>query len=603
MVNDVHDPDFRRLFEAAPGSYLVLSPALIVLAATDAYLRSSMTTRAAIVGRGIFDVFPDNPDDPGATGVANLRASLLRVLSTGAHDAMAVQKYDVQRPESEGGGFEERFWSPINSPVHDADRRVVYILHAVEDVTEFVKLRQLGTRQQQLTELMTTRTAQMEVEILTRAQQLQEANKRLREAHEELEGRVAERTRDLSRANDELVRQVSERRKAEEQLRQAQKMDAVGKLAGGVAHDFNNLLSVVMSYTDFVLMDLRPGDPHREDLAQVKLAAEHAAALTRQLLAFSRQQVMQLEPVDLNAVVSGLEGMLRRLIGEDIALTLALRSSLDRVSADPRQIEQVLMNLAVNARDAMPDGGKLTIETAHVELDDEYAATHPGIKPGRHVLLAVSDSGAGIDAETQARVFEPFFTTKPLGKGTGLGLSTVLGIVQQSGGSVGLYSVVGHGTTIKVYLPRLVDAVDPVAAAPDASLDLDGTETILLVEDDDLVRGAARRSLRLKGYTIFEAHTPDEAILLAQRYSGEIALMITDVVMPGMNGRALAERMAVLRPEIKIIYMSGYTDDAVVRHGVIHGNANFIQKPFTPDGIARKVREVLGPRRGGRSAG
>ena len=381
-------------------------------------------------------------------------------------------------------------------------------------------------------------------------------------------------------------------RQSEDHLRQSQKMEAVGRLAGGVAHDFNNLMTVVMGRTELLLSRLDEGNPLRRNAEEIKRTTERAVSLTQQLLAFSRKQVLTPKVLDLNTVVANMERILRRLIGEDIDLVTVLGPALDRIKADPSQLEQVIMNLAINARDAMPSGGKLTIETANAYLDQPYARNHPSVLPGSYVMLAVSDNGTGMDSETQARIFEPFFTTKEQGKGTGLGLATVYGIVKQSGGYVWVYSEPGWGTTFKIYLPRVADRVD-VAEPPPAPARAQGSETILLVEDEAGVRELTREILQMNGYTVLEAEHGPKALEVCQHYSGTIDLMVTDVVMPQMSGAELSQQAATLRPAMKVIYISGYADRAIVRHGILEADTIYLQKPFTPDALARKVREAL----------
>ncbi|MBA2731790.1 MAG: PAS domain S-box protein [Acidobacteria bacterium] len=391
----------------------------------------------------------------------------------------------------------------------------------------------------------------------------------------------------------ENVQLYEREREKEEQLRQSQKMEAVGQLAGGIAHDFNNLLTVITGYSDLMLRGLRLNDPLRQKIEQVKKAGERAASLTRQLLAFSRKQVLQPKVLALNEVVADMDKMLRRLIGEDIDLMTILEPSLWQVKADPGQIEQVIMNLGVNAHDAMPKGGKLTIQTENIVIDETYAARHMTVKPGRYVMLAVSDTGTGMDTTTQKRIFEPFYTTKDQGKGTGLGLSTVYGIVKQSNGSIWVYSEVGLGTAFKIYLPQFADEVTesaPRALAIEAS---QGTETVLLVEDDETVRELARETLEMSGYHVLTAANGDAALSCCEHYEGQIHLILTDVVMPQMSGRELAERLTVLYPETPVLYMSGYTDDAIVHHGILEEGVAFLEKPFTPNILTHKVRTVL----------
>ena len=393
--------------------------------------------------------------------------------------------------------------------------------------------------------------------------------------------------RELGTAQD-----ITERKQLQDQLLQAQKIESVGRLAGGVAHDFNNLLTVINSSAELALAELKAGDPLREDLEEIRAAGARAAELTRQLLAFSRKQLLQPVVLNLNALVAATEKMLRRLIGEDIDLKLVPGEDLGSVKADPGQIEQVIVNLAVNARDAMPTGGKLTIETKDVELDEAYASRHAGAHPGSYVMLAMSDTGTGMDEATRARIFEPFFTTKEAGRGTGLGLSTVYGIVKQSGGYIWVHSEIGGGTTFKVYLPRVAEAARDDHAVP-AQASARGTETVLVVEDEKALRRAASRILSSAGYTVLEAADGAEALRMMEGHAGPLHLLLTDVIMPGLSGREVAERLGALRPGLKVLFSSGYADDAILRHGVLDQSVHFIAKPYTAAALTRKVREVL----------
>ena len=413
-----------------------------------------------------------------------------------------------------------------------------------------------------------------------------------------------QRAADGSLLSDGLIVDVTERRRTEQQLvasqeqfRQAQKMEAVGRLAGGIAHDFNNLLTVIKASTGFLMEDLDSADPRREDARQIADAAARAAQLTRQLLAFSRKQILDPRVLDLNLVVENLRPMLARMIGEDITVDARLARRSGSIMADVGQLEQVLINLAVNARDAMPDGGRITIETAEVTLDERYAAAcarreHCTVLPGNYVMLAVTDTGAGMPPDVRARAFEPFYTTKEAGKGTGLGLSTVYGIVKQSGGYVWVYSEPGHGTVFKLYFPRL----DEAATAPlrrTGELPARGSETVLLVEDEDALRQLARRILERQGYRVVESRNGRDALACATAHEGRIDLILTDVVMPEMSGRALVERLSAVRPDAAVVYMSGYTDDDVLRRGMLEPGSLFIQKPFNPGALLRIVRDAL----------
>jgi two-component system, cell cycle sensor histidine kinase and response regulator CckA len=386
---------------------------------------------------------------------------------------------------------------------------------------------------------------------------------------------------------------ITDRKQLEEQFRQSQKMEAVGKLAGGVAHDFNNLLTVITGYSEMLLGEFRESDPLYGYIEQIRKAGERAASLTRQLLAFSRKQMLVPHVLDLNALLTEMEKMLSRLIGEDIDLKVAAAAGLWRVKVDPGQMEQVVMNLAVNARDAMPQGGALTIETANVERDEAYAAGHPGIRAGDYVMLAVTDTGIGMDEATRARIFEPFFTTKGPEKGTGLGLATVYGIIKQSGGRIDVSSEPGVGAAFKIYLPRADEELTKSKFQVSKPAPPRGHETVLLIEDEPGVRTLARLILSRSGYKVLEAQNGGEALLICQSQQGPIDIMVTDVVMPNMSGHELAGRLTPLRPEMKVLYLSGYADGAIVHHGLIDAETPFLQKPFTTEALSRKVREVL----------
>ncbi len=396
------------------------------------------------------------------------------------------------------------------------------------------------------------------------------------------------------------IQDITEQKRAEEekaalqeQLRQSQKIEAIGRLAGGIAHDFNNLLTVIKGYSQLSLVETKEDNPLKENLEEIEKGAEKAADLTRQLLAFSRRQILEMKVLDLNTILSNLDKMLRRVIGEDIELMTIPAEDLGRVKTDPGWIEQVIMNLAVNARDAMPDGGRLTIETANVELDEAYARAHIAVKPGRYVMLSVSDTGMGMTPEVRRQVFEPFFTTKERGKGTGLGLSTVYGIVKQSGGNIWVYSEPGQGTTFKIYLPMVDEPLGELKERVVQEELPQGKETVLVVEDEEAVRQLAVRILKRQGYAVLDTADGEAALVICEKQREPLHLILTDVVMPGMSGRQLAERCWQIRQDFKVLYMSGYTDNAIVQHGVLEEDMNYIQKPFTVDDLARKVREVL----------
>jgi signal transduction histidine kinase len=509
-----------------------------------------MTTRNDIIGRGIFDVFPDNPADPHADGVRNLRASLERVFKNRLPDTMPVQKYDIRRPASEGGFFEERYWSPVNSPVLGNNDELIYIIHRVEDITEFIRLKQAGSEQGKLTEELRTRAERMEAEVYARERELEDVNRK--------------------------------------------RLESIGRLAGGIAHDFNNLLGIILGYAKLLEdRSITEENAVKHGLKQIQEAAERAACLTRQLLAYSRQQVLEPRVLDLNSVIKSIEPLVKRLIGANIDFQTVLSGYLDPIKADPGQIEQVIMNLIINARDAMPNGGKLIVETCNVEADAAYIKQHKGVTPGPYVMLSISDTGTGIDKATLDRIFEPFFTTKERGKGTGLGLATVHGIVRQSGGYIWVYSEPGVGTTFKVYLPMACEPAKPNLVRPRPTPKACGSETILVVEDQPVLRGLMRTMLEADGYSVLCAAAPAEALKEVHSYKGTIHLLITDVILPGMNGRALAEELATTRPGIKVLFVSAYTENVVMHHGELDAGFNFLQKPFTQQSLIGKLREVL----------
>jgi PAS domain S-box-containing protein len=390
-----------------------------------------------------------------------------------------------------------------------------------------------------------------------------------------------------------FVSDISQRKQLEDQLLHAQKMEAVGRLAGGVAHDFNNMLTVISGYNRMILDELSTLDPMRGYAEEILQAADRAGALTQQLLAFSRRQVMQPRVISINGVISQTEKMLRRLIGEDVEIDFGLAPDAGNIKADPGHVEQAIVNLAVNARDAMPMGGRLGIETANVHLDENYARTHMGVVPGDFVMVAVSDNGTGMDIETRRRIFEPFFTTKEKGKGTGLGLATVYGIIKQAGGDIWVYSEPGRGTTFKLYFPRVAESAVETAVA-DVAQSESNSETILVVEDEKAVRDLTVRMLQRLGYRILTAAGGAEAIEISRGHAATIHLLLTDVVMPNMSGRQLADHLVLSRPDMKVLYLSGYTENTVLHHGVLDAGVEFLPKPFSREVLGKKLREILG---------
>jgi len=390
-----------------------------------------------------------------------------------------------------------------------------------------------------------------------------------------------------------FVTDVTLRKTLEEQLMHAQKMEAVGRLAGGVAHDFNNMLTVIAGYNRMILDELSTLDPLRGFAEEILKAADRAAALTNQLLAFSRRQIMQPRVININAVIAQTENMLHRLIGEDVQLVLSLAPDTGNIKSDPNHIVQAIVNLSVNSRDAMPHGGRLTIETDNVHIDETYIRTHMGVKPGEFVMIAVSDTGHGMDSATRQNIFEPFFTTKQRGKGTGLGLATVYGMVKQSGGDIWVYSEPGQGTTFKLYFPRVTDAVSPGLSDDQERPRHLGGETVMLVEDEAQVRDLEVKMLRQLGYSVLPAADGDEAIQVSKDHRGDISLLVTDVVMPNMSGKQVADALLASRPGLRVLYLSGYTENTVVNHGVLDSNVDFLSKPFSREALARKIHEIL----------
>lgn len=703
-------PDFRRLFEASPSPMLVLSPGFHIDAVNEAYLQATMTTRQGILGRPLFEVFPDNPEVPFLDGTRNLRASLERVIQSRVPDTMAVQRYDIRRPESAGGGFEERYWSPLNVPVFDEHGKVAWIVHRVEDVTELVRLKLESERQTRTTEELKLRTRRVEQDLVAKARELLLANERLKEAHDSLERMrsqelqaiaahhdaeiqardrrfraaieasldgfdLMEAVRDgqnrivdfrivqVNAAIEQLVgmkreqlegrlvcdvfpvtrtggfldryievvetrkpwtaefaidadnihakwlqqqvvavgdgvavftRNITEQKHIEAQLRHSQKMESIGLLAGGVAHDFNNLLTVIIGYAN--LLSDQPAvssDPRMSNaLRSIMSAGTRAAELTGQLLTFARRQIVQPRRVNVQELIPEAERMLNRIIGEDIELKTYKSQNLWSVFIDPGQVNQIIMNLAVNARDAMPRGGKLIIETGNVVLSPEYTRNLSDVAPGEYVMLAVSDTGHGMSESVRQRVFEPFFTTKEVGKGTGLGLATVYGIVKQARGHVTCYSEVNTGTTFKVYLPRAGDEASPGEARVEAS-GTRGNEVVLIVEDETMVREFAAQSLSELGYVVHTAAQAQDALDKVASLQGPLHLLLTDVVMPGISGKQLAQILQGQRPGLKVLYSSGYTPNVIVHHGVLDRGVQFLPKPYSPHELAAKVRQVL----------
>ena len=683
MAPEPNAQDYQAIFDAAPGSYLLLSPELTILAVNHCYLTATMTRREEIVGRGLFEIFPDNPGDALADGVRNLRSSLQRVLVRKEPDRMPVQRYDIRRPETEGGGFEERYWSPLNTPVLDAQGEVRYIIHWVENVTPFIRLKRQMLEQDLRKEELEARAGKIDAEVYLHGEAI-EAHRRLTETarhyafladlvpqliwtadsegaadyfnsrwvdltqvdreqllldgwfnllHPEDRVRTVELWRETIRAGAERYQHqhrlrchdgsyrwmlttalpyrdaegrvlkwfgsttdIHDKVIADERLQQAQRLQAAGQLAGGVAHEVNNMMTIVIGCGGFALKALGTEHPQRSEVEEMVKAAHRASEVTRQLLAFSRQQVFRVTALNLSEIVVALAPALTRLIGSDRQLAVPQAPKGAWVRADRGQLEQVLINLVANARDATGTDGLVTIETGPVDFDLEQLREHHAedLQPGRFVRLAVRDNGVGMAPDVMSRAFEPFFTTKPPGQGTGLGLSMVYGIVRQSGGFTEVASTPGEGTVVTVYLPAVGQEAreEPLVATA-----LRGAgEQILVVEDDPQVRAVARRALQGAGYAVYEAITGLAAIHFMASHPGEIDLIVSDVVMPGVNGREMADQLQHSHPELPILFVSGYPGTEIERRGLDPTRVTFIPKPFPPDVLIAAVHHALARR-------
>lgn len=701
--------EFRKLFEAAPGLYLVLTPALTIVGASDAYLAATMTRRTEIVGRGLFEVFPDNPADPSATGMKNLRASLDRVLRNRVADTMAVQKYDVRRPESEGGSFEERYWSPVNSPVFDEDGRIIYIIHRVEDVTEFVHLTRKESEQHRRADELEYRAATMESEVFLRAQELQSANERLREANAELdrikaglEIRVEEALADLSRANEVLreserkyrilfennphplwvidtetlrflavneaavgqlgftrgeflsmtlgdirpdgvegrpgldaagddagtpagriwkhrrkdgalidveitsheieyegrrarvvlALDVTERKKIEAQMLRAQRMESIGTLAGGIAHDLNNVLAPILMAIEILRRRL-PDEQDARMLDTLEQSARRGAGMVKQVLAFARGVEGERSILQVKHIVEEVEKIVTETFNRSIQILSSVPRNLWTIHGDATQLYQVLMNLCVNARDAMPLGGTLRIEALNTAIDEQYARMNIEATPGPYVVLTVTDSGTGIPPAIIDKIFEPFYTTKEPGKGTGLGLSTVVGIVKGHGGFVNVYSEPGKGSQFKVYLPAAETSEHPVERVQEEAPPPGDGRLILVVDDELGIRDITRSTLEFCGYRVLTASDGTEALALYARHGQEIRAVVTDMMMPYMDGPTTIRALRNLNPDVRIVAMSGLMENRKIVELLESKQVRFIQKPFTSGAFLRLLAEVV----------
>lgn len=677
-ISPLSDAQFRNLFESLAGLYLILDPAFTIVAVSDTYLVATMTRREEIVGRGIFDVFPDNPNDPKADGTRNLTASLQRVLKYATADAMPIQKYDIRQPTGE---FEERYWKPVNSPILGANGKVIYIIHCVEDVTKIVLLDRQSQQQIMENEALRTQSKQIESNAYAQVQASENRLKNLvntildtivdgvitineqgniksynkacarlfgytpeevlekninilmpepyRREHDgylhnyrksripkiigigrEVSGQrkdgttfpmelaVGETTQGGDHAFVGIIRDVTERHEAEkarEQLRQAQKMEALGQLTGGIAHDFNNLLAIVLGNLDFMTEKTKEDDPLRAFINPSIEAAEHGAELTKQLLAFGRKQTLQPKIISINELLNYFILLVRHTLGERIEIILSPSEGLWNVNVDPTLLQNALLNLAVNARDAMPAGGKMIFETKNVTIDREYLSHTPEILSGDYVMIAVSDTGEGMSQEIMDKAFDPFFTTKAIGKGSGLGLSMVYGFVKQSAGHIKLYSEIGHGTAVKIYLPKAEGEAQIPAnkSTGEAGPVEKNASIVLVVEDNKNVLKLTSGMVESLGYKVITATSGDAAIEILERRE-DIDLLLTDVMLPGMlNGPELAKLAVKLHPNLKVIFNSGYAEHAIHESGILENGVHLISKPFRKQQLAAIIKEVL----------
>ncbi len=700
--------DYRSLFEAGPGLFLVLDPRLTILAVSDGYCRATGTEREKMLGRGIFDVFPDDPSDPGAAGTAKLRASLDRVVASRCPDRMADQDHAAPLPDAKGGGPEERCWSPLNLPVLDRQGALAWIVHRVEDVTDLRRLRREGEAQEEAADAQRLRIHELQEANHALARQIRdngELQLRVSERNAELRAEIGERRKAeealknttafldtvienlpgmlfvkdavdhrfvlFNRAGEELLgysrseligksdydffpkdqadqfvardramiesggptvtpeesittrykgvrtlrtvkipvqdaegrpqyllgfsEDITDRKAIEQQLHQALKVEAIGKLTGGVAHDFNNLLTVIISSVELLDERWDGRDPEgRKYLRNILQAGQQGAELTKRLLAFARRQPLEPRAVNVNSFVTNMKPLLERTLGEHIDVRTELGAELWEAEADPNQVEAALLNLAINARDAMDNGGQLTIETANLEVGDSEIDGYGELAPGAYISLAVSDDGCGMAPEVLASAIEPFFTTKDVGKGTGLGLSMVFGFAKQSGGHMTIASEVGRGTTVRLYLPRIRTARPPADRAAFRAVENVGRgELILVAEDDNAVREIAVNMLVAMGYRVAEAANGQLAIAAFER-AKPIDLLFTDVIMPGgISGPSLALELRRRQPGLRVLYTSGYTEDTILHQGKLDEGVMLLNKPYRRDELARKIRAAL----------